>query len=511
MMAGDDDLALPLWEGLHTDYPDVALFADALAHSHRTLEEPAQGAQVLLAGLESDSASTRVLAARTLLTEDFFYLLDDANLDMILTITEGDSLDWGYLATFDQPNAIRDRVALLMNAGHWDTAIAWLNAIPDVQISPTDIAAQAAMQLTRGDIDGALNRLRPTTDPDWRRAKVFWQPDRWEDNVAAQMYHLLTGDLAARDGNYEAAVQAYQQAIDAGAAATGQYFLAQALANSGQSEQAALARAEFDAWWPDGTLEPVSLLALAKSNALYAVQPQVTQDEAAQSLAVTAIYSNFRPHNTYPIRHWRIEVVSPDSATRYAEIDTPALLTNPFPGQATTTLALPENISPLSPATVFITPMHSNPVAATPLAVPVTLNRPGDAVTPDEALPVGLQFGDAITLENYALTTDADAIDLTLYWKTDSPLPEDYQVFVHVLDAGGNMLVQADTGPVQNRYPTSQWRTNVTIAAPHTLTVEDLPDDFAIRVGLYRWPDAIRLSVTPADERVQDDSVLLQR
>jgi len=62
---------------------------------------------------------------------------------------------------------------------------------------------------------------------------------------------------------------------------------------------------------------------------------------------------------------------------------------------------------------------------------------------------------------------------------------------------------------VQGRYPTSQWRTGVTIADGHTLLVEDLPDDFAIRVGMYRLPDAIRLPVTLADDRVQDDSVLL--
>jgi hypothetical protein len=322
------------------------------------------------------------------------------------------------------------------------------------------------------------------------------------------MYFLLKGDIATRDGDYAAAAQAYQQAIDAGATTTGSYFLAHALTQTNQPEQAAQVRAEFDAHWT-ATAEPVSLLVLADNQALYVMQPQVIQDDAEQSLAVTAIYSNFWPHKTYRIRQWRIEVVSPDSATRYAETDSAAMFINPFPVRATTTLTLPEAVEPLSPATVFITPMYSNPVTAEPLLVPITLNRPDNVTMPDDVLPLDLQFGDAITLSGYTMAADAGQIDLTLYWHTDRTLPENYQIFVHVLDAEGNILVQEDTAPAQNRYPTSQWRAEVTIADRHALVVEALPDDFTIRLGMYRLPDAIRLPITPVDARVQDDSVLL--
>jgi hypothetical protein len=153
--------------------------------------------------------------------------------------------------------------------------------------------------------------------------------------------------------------------------------------------------------------------------------------------------------------------------------------------------------------------MHSNTVTAAPLRAPVVLNRPDDAPMPADALPVNLQFGESITLRSYTLATADGQIDLTLYWQTDQTLPEDYQVFVHVVDAAGNMLVQADSAPVQNRYPTSQWRTGVTIADRHTLPLADAQDEFSVRVGLYRLPDAIRLPVTPSDARVLDDSVVL--
>ena len=509
MMAGDDAQALPLWQALSNADPDVALFTQAVAYSHHVLGDPTQGMQVLLAALDNDNESVRVLAARTLLTEDFFYLLDATQLDTALAVTEADVLAWGYLSGFDQPNALRDRAALLMNAGRWTTATAWLDVLPDIQTSPADIAAQAAMTLAQGNVDGALARLRPATDPDWYHAKAFWQPDRWEDNVAAQMYYLLTGDIATRDDDFETAASAYQQAIEAGATATGHYFLAQALTQLEQADEATAARAVFEAAWPDPATVPVSLLTLADNQALYAMQPQGTQDEAEDTLTISAVYGNFRPHNTYPIRQWRVEVVSPDAGTRYADTDVPTTFLNPFPVRVTTTLPLTETIDPLAPATVFITPMYSNTVTTAPLTLPVTLNRPDDAPLPDDALTVDLRFGEAIRLEGYTLDTAGDTIDLTLFWQTEQVLTEDYQVFVHVVDGAGNMLVQADSAPVQNRYPTSQWRIGVTIADLHTLTAEALPDDFSVRVGLYRLPDAVRLPITPADDHVQDNSVVL--
>jgi hypothetical protein len=78
-----------------------------------------------------------------------------------------------------------------------------------------------------------------------------------------------------------------------------------------------------------------------------------------------------------------------------------------------------------------------------------------------------------------------------------------------VLDAEGNMIAQADSTPVQNRYPTSQWRVETLIEDAHQLRVDNLPEHFGLRIGMYRLVDATRLSISPVDERVQDNSVLL--
>jgi hypothetical protein len=36
-----------------------------------------------------------------------------------------------------------------------------------------------------------------------------------------------------------------------------------------------------------------------------------------------------------------------------------------------------------------------------------------------------------------------------------------------------------------------------------------MPSHFSIRVGLYRLSDNTRLPITPADKRVQDNSILI--
>lgn len=463
LLAGADARALPLWRALYEAHPEIPLLADALAYTLASVGQPQAGAAVLLDALDGDQEYGRALAARSLMSEAFFHLLSSEQLDRVLSHT--DSAAWAYLADFDQPDALRQRAALLMTRQRWSTAVAWLNRLPAIIVSPRDMTAQAVMMLAQGDIDGALDDLRPAADPDWRRAKESRQPDRWQgdDNRAERLYHLLNGEAA------------YPPASD----------------------------------WPPGVSEVVPVLAAAESGNPFVMQPQVTQDEASGTLTVTALYGNPQPQRGYPVEFWRIEVISPDSATRYAALDVPAVFVDEALVRVSTTLALPHDLEPLTPALVIITPAHNNAVTYTPAVVPLTLNRPGSAQPAPGAQTLGLRFGEHILLEGYALDTTDAGIDLTLYWRAEAPPPDDYQVFVHVLDSAGEMIAQDDGAPVQNRYPSSRWRTGVTIADPHVIAVDDLPDDFRVYVGLYRLSDGMRLPVTPPGERVQTDSVLL--
>lgn len=507
LMMGADEDALPLWQSLHITYPAVPLFVDALAYTHAALGQPQQGVAVLLAALDSEMPESQVLAARTLLTDTFFHELDGAPLDTVLDVTRTNADVWDYLANFDRPDAVRQRAALLMTQQRWAVASQWLDQLDDIVVSPRDMVAQAVMNLAQGDVAAALDRLRPATDPDWRTAKAYWQPDRWTDNYAEQLYHLLTGDLALRGGQPDAAVAAYQRAVDAGAGLTGQYFLAQALEQAGQQARAEQLRAAVAADWPEGIIELVSMLDIAETRRIFVMQPQIEQNEAEHTLTVTATYGSPQPHAAYPVEAWRIEVISPDAATRYALEDAPAITIDNALVRAAITLTLPDDIPPMTPALVVITPMHSSVVANTSAVVPMVLNRLDSAAVPENATALDLQFGESITLDSYMLDRRTNALDLTLYWQAETPLPEDYQVFVHVVDANGEIITQDDTVP--GGYPTSQWRSGVIIADRHTIAVTDLPDTWGILVGLYRLSDFTRLPIMPADARITADSALI--
>jgi hypothetical protein len=88
LINGQDAEALPLFESLHAAYPEIALFTDATAHLQASLGQPEQAGRTLLSVLESDSESARVLAARTLLSADFFYLLDDSERARVLAVID---------------------------------------------------------------------------------------------------------------------------------------------------------------------------------------------------------------------------------------------------------------------------------------------------------------------------------------------------------------------------------------------------------------------------------------
>src|SRR5262249_54033938 len=162
--------------------------------------------------------------------------------------------------------AIRQRVALLMNVGRWATADQWLGQIYTVSQAPQDMVSHAALKLVQGDIPGALDVLRPATDPDAYRAQNFLHPDRWANNTAAQAYFLRKGVGAQRGGDWAPAETVFHQAVAGGPPVVGRYFLAQTRGEKGASNAAQQVRADLDTIWSkthEAPLPPLeSILAL---------------------------------------------------------------------------------------------------------------------------------------------------------------------------------------------------------------------------------------------------------
>ena len=125
------------------------------------------------------------------------------------------------------------------------------------------------------------------------------------------------------------------------------------------------------------------------------------------------------------------------------------------------------------------------------------------ATIPSSAQSVGASFAGKASLLAYEANPapSDDLLPLTLYWRTEAPLAADYVVFVHLLDAAGNVVAQGDAPPRAGRYPTHWWEPGEVISDQHVIPLPaDLPPgNYRIRLGLYRPDTGERLPLAGAE------------
>ncbi len=96
-----------------------------------------------------------------------------------------------------------------------------------------------------------------------------------------------------------------------------------------------------------------------------------------------------------------------------------------------------------------------------------------------------------------------------MQWRTERLTSTDYSLFIHLLDAAGTSLAQAD-GPAGDDYPTGVWARGEVVAQCVALDAPTLPADARIALGLYTLSDFSRLAVYPANgARLPDDAIVL--
>jgi len=94
---------------------------------------------------------------------------------------------------------------------------------------------------------------------------------------------------------------------------------------------------------------------------------------------------------------------------------------------------------------------------------------------------------------------------LTLYWQASVPLATDYTVFVHSLDADGQMIGQADGPPAANHYATTAWQPGEIVQDSRLV-----PTGARYRIGLYDRASGERLLAFSADGvELSDGAVVL--
>lgn len=95
---------------------------------------------------------------------------------------------------------------------------------------------------------------------------------------------------------------------------------------------------------------------------------------------------------------------------------------------------------------------------------------------------------------------DQRSVSITMTWQALQKIPYDATVFVHLMDAEGNLLAQQDQQPLRGRFPTSCWLPGQVVTDVITLT-HSLSENVApmkVRMGMYTWPLLERLEVVDA-------------
>jgi hypothetical protein len=126
---------------------------------------------------------------------------------------------------------------------------------------------------------------------------------------------------------------------------------------------------------------------------------------------------------------------------------------------------------------------------------------------PLQEIPLGETIGGGITLEGadtLAAAHAGDVLPLALHWRASQPLPADYHVFVHLLDAEGNRMAQSDGQPALWTRPTSSWTPGERIQDRHALTlpVNLHPGDYLLITGLYLPQNGTRLVTVGGESSV---------
>jgi hypothetical protein len=204
--------------------------------------------------------------------------------------------------------------------------------------------------------------------------------------------------------------------------------------------------------WGDGTARPNDW-----------VYPTTFWQPGLDTIAVQQIV-RLEPQALAPGRYW-LEVALYDPAT----------------GQR---LPLTEGVSD-SPDTFFIGPLK--------VALPIPSSSP--SLTEEMVV----NFGDVAQLAGFSLDTPTVAagepVQLSLLWQALRTPSLDYTVFVHLLDAGDNIVASHDTQPVNNTYPTTIWSPGEHILDPHSLPTPATlpPGTYRLSLGLYYQPTGERL------------------
>jgi hypothetical protein len=105
-----------------------------------------------------------------------------------------------------------------------------------------------------------------------------------------------------------------------------------------------------------------------------------------------------------------------------------------------------------------------------------------------------------------------DTAQLTVTWHVLNPLPDAYNTFIHITDAGGRIVTQLDRPPLRGSQPTNTWTVGDELEDPYNVLLPKsiAPGMYEVHIGLYRGEHRLPV-VDPGLARAHDDAVIVHR
>lgn len=139
--------------------------------------------------------------------------------------------------------------------------------------------------------------------------------------------------------------------------------------------------------------------------------------------------------------------------------------------------------------------------------------RQHDFTLPKPQQPLSANFDNKIKLLGYNLASSilrpSESLNLTIYWQSLAPVKDRYSVFVHLLDASGNLVAQRDSEPEEGAAPTTSWLQGEVIADTYVVSLPPAlaPGDYVLETGIYLAATGTRL---PLADQAGDHLTLTQ-
>jgi hypothetical protein len=163
-----------------------------------------------------------------------------------------------------------------------------------------------------------------------------------------------------------------------------------------------------------------------------------------------------------------------------------------------------------------VVPQGSGPDASGELFVGWLRHGDPPPVPPAEpatrAIAVNAEWDSRIRLQRIAVPPEpvpaGAVLSIDLIWKALAPTEHDWTVFLHLLDAQGEIVAQRDTRPFDGLFPTPTWQAGEVLVDRHPLPLPaHLPTGaYTLRIGLYDAGGRAPVSGPHA----QEDSILLE-